>query len=342
DLVTAVTAYDKKRQDLESHLVVLKEFQTGMEIAKAAKDPIGKLIDTASEKALEKVQDYFKEHRPDLDPDDIKTIWENRKKELEAAWELRGKLKELDDDPVLKGNENARLIARRFAVLGAVYNFTLGRLKDSGLLKGLGPVGDFLAFYGEALNLIPELAKRLQSTVNQVDQDLRNVRGLDQWNVTGLPPAELRQLTTFDAFGLRIATDASIDSITSPNARFYMLVEKEVIPRGFATLSAAEFTRMTEALAYERFLHAPSEASRGVGDWMSENLFEWKTTKVLSGVVSDAYLTDLKKKSRTSLLTPKDLLDLAHNQPVDYKGKPWTAEQFQKEADRTLDARAEE
>ncbi len=342
DLVTSIAAYDQKRLDLESRLVLLKEYETGLDIAKAAQDPVKKMIDTASEKSLEKAQEYFKTYYTDIDPDKVKKMWGNRKSELEQMWALNSKLTELDNDDVLKGNPNAKAIAKRFAIMGALYNYTFGRVKDTAIMKAMGPLADFLEFYGEAIKLIPDVAIKIQSVTNKTDQDLHNVRALDPWNVTGLPPGDLRQLTMFDSFSLHIGTDASIDDLLSANARYYLLVDKSVVPRGFATLSADEFTRMTDTVSYERFINAPAEASRGIGEWVSENMFEWRSTSALSAVASDAYLSDLKKMSRALSLTEKDLLDLAHNLPVTYQAKQWTADSLKAEADRKLDARAEE
>lgn len=343
DLIGGITAFDKERMDVEARLVLLKEYETGLQIAKGVQDPIGTLADKAQEQALDKLQKWLKDNYTDIDEAKVKMYWGWGKDGFTAMKGLWEKYKDLDQDVTLKGNPNAMAIAKRFAVLGAAYKYTLGLVKDTAVMKAFGPITDFLEFYGEAISILPDVAVKTQAMVNKVDQDFKNVRATDPWRSTEKPPGDLRQLTTFDTFGLQVATDASIDEMTGPNARFYMLVEdKAVMPRGYALFNAEQFNRMSQAIADERFLNAPGEAWRWQTDWVLENMFEWRNTNPLSPVASPAYLDDLTKKSRKTPFTSADLVALANNQPVTINGKQWTPDSLRKEADSKLDMRADE
>jgi hypothetical protein len=164
------------------------------------------------------------------------------------------------------------------------------------------------------------------------------VRQFDAFNVIGKGPADLRAVDALNWLELQIAVDATIDQDRA-NARYYMLVPKEVVPRGFATLNYDQFNRMCEAIACERLLNAPREASRGLYDIFIENMFETRNTDVVSANVSDSYLADLKSKARKSPFKHAELLNLAQGQSVTINGFEWSAQKFQDLADSALEAR---
>ncbi|HSH93527.1 MAG TPA: hypothetical protein VK968_05240, partial [Roseimicrobium sp.] len=155
-------------------------------------------------------------------------------------------------------------------------------------------------------------------------------------------PGDLRQLSMFDSFGLQVATSSDID-MAAAGARFYMLVPKEIVPRGYATLNLEQFKRLTQALADERFINAPDDASRGISDWLTENMFEWRSMDVASAKVSDAFLADLRKSVRKAVFTPQQALELAQAKaPVEIGGQSWTAEKYRTKAEARLDKLADE
>lgn len=343
DLAASIAKYEKDRLAVEARLVFLKAVEEHLEVLSAVREPVDKIKETAQEKATEKLQEWLSTNYKDVPEDYVKETWGKVKEEYGSAKDLYDKVSELDKDMTLKGNPTAMGAAKRFAILSALYKYTLGKVADSPAMKALGPLKDFLEYYGSALELIPEVAKKTQALVDNIDQQHKGVRALDVWATVmpNIEPSKLRSLPAFEAFNMQVAADAEIDE-SSPNARYYFIVEKTVIPRGYATFNREQFLRLEQAIADERFLNAHGDSSRGAMDWITENMFEWRAANLLSPRVSDAYVTDLKANAKKTPFTQKEMLDLAFGQTITFKDETWSAEKFRTKAEAELEKRGEE
>lgn len=342
NLIRKIADFDNQRREIEVRLQFLKHVETGLEAMKTVRQPGDRLLDKLEESAQAKTIEWLRAHYTDIDDHAVKQVWGEAKGLLEGANELRTALQALDEDPDLKENDAALSAARRFTVLATLYKGTLGKIRDLPGAKAFGPALDILDFYGKALALVPELTRKTQAMVRRVDQGHHGVRALDRFNVVGKDPGGLVQVEGLrERFGLLVARDAAIDA-DAADVRYYMLVDEKVMPRKFATLSGEQYARLLDVIAYERFLNAPREAWRMPTDWVAENMFEWRSTSILSARASDAYLVDLKARVNKTPFSEKALLQLAQGMVVETGGKTWTHEKLANLADAELDARAHE
>ncbi|MCD6049255.1 MAG: sulfotransferase family protein [Verrucomicrobia bacterium] len=343
NLADSIAQYEKDRLAVEARLVFLKAVEEHLEVLGTIRDPMDKLQETVEEKGIGKLQEWLSTNYKDVPDEYVKETWGKVKEEYGGAKELYDKISELDKDMTLKGNPTAMSAAKRFTILSTLYNYTLGKVADSPAMKALGPVKDFLEYYGSALELIPEVAKKTQALVDNIDQQHKGVRALDIWTTVmpNIEPGRLRSLSSYEIFNMQVATDAEIDE-SSPNARYYFIVEKTVIPRGYASFTKEQFQRLLQAIADERFLNAHGDSSRGAMDWVTENMFEWRSVNLASSRLSDAYLTELKTNAKKTPFTQKQMLDLAFGQPITFEDEQWSAEKFRSKAEAELEQRARE
>lgn len=263
------------------------------------------------------------------------------------TWDTWDKLSALDNDRTLKSNPSALRTAKQFAMMGGLYDGTIGIVRDLGPLKAFGPFFDVLDFYGSALSLVPATAKKMAATVTKMDQDYLGLRKLDTW---GKMPAEF---APYWNTSLRTAYGDKIDIATgndlmegAQNATYYLILPPP--QGGYATLTAEQYDRLAATVAYERVLFARSEAESSAF-WKGLRDDTWKIIShpvTHEGVTKESLAEELKtairNKARETPFSPPDLVSLAKGQAIIYRGATWTPQQFEDQCEKKMDELADE
>lgn len=342
-LIKSIAEHEHNRKKIETRLAYLKGVEEALEWSSTVQgiieDPSGKAIEKLEEYAQQKALAWMKSRYNDIDDAAFKKTWGEAKGILTEVATLHETVSGLDEDKVLLQNPTALAMAKKCAIASAVYKQTLGQLKKLPGSEIAGPLFDLLDFYGDMLGAVPAIARKMQGFVDKSGQGFK-IGALDAFAI--VKEAELLwEDQRLRDLGLQIAVDTKTDD-TAPQARYYMLVPKEVSPRGYATLDRAQYLRLCESIAYERFINAPKEAWRGPYDWATDFVFGGRNAEALSANVSPAYLNDLTAKARKHPFSPADLIALAQGQSVKLSEKEQTHATLAQAADDLLDSRAQE
>lgn len=342
-LITSIAQHENTRKQIETRLAYLKGVEEALEWSSAVRgiidDPSGKAVEKLEEFAQAKALEWMKSRYHDIDDAAFKKTWGDAKGILTEVASLRETLKGYDEDPALRQNPTALSMVRKCALIGAIYKQTLGQLKKLPGAQIAGPLFDVLDFYGQVLGMVPEIARRMLNLVDKTRQG-HKIGALDVFSVVKEAQLLWEDQRMRD-LGLQIAVDTQTDE-TSPQARYYMIVPREVIPRGYATFTRDEYLKLCESIAYERFINAPKEAWRGPYNWAKDFVFGDRNTDVTSANVSTAYLDELSAKSKKTPFTPADLIALAQGKSVSLGDRTWNHQTLAEAADSELDTRASE
>jgi hypothetical protein len=325
NLVNGLVELQKQRAFIEGSQKVLGDLQKYLgqidDFEKATADSIKERIDRA-------VTDYLQSVARDFDPktdgDSIKQITSQLKTLGETAYKTWSDLASLDKDRTM--NPTVRSAAKGFSVLAALYSYTFGLVKDLDEVKALGPFSDFIAFYGDALGLVPTIAQKMSALVARMDQDYLDVRRLAAFSQS--VPADLGPFyatSLRNKFGIELGFSAGSANITREEAadRFYLVVPKTALPRGYATLSREQYERLAQTLADERLANAFGEAGRSVTDFALSFFRSDRDADALSSTGADSYLDSLKTRAKQTpfLDQPQALLDFARG--TDARARRW-------------------
>src|SRR5207253_13566 len=183
-ILQSLVKHERQRIFVDGCLAALKKVD---EISKKIETVRSLGADVAAEKAKEYAYETLSAHYPELADEDVRkeleeklgSAFEDVKKLTEKAWETMQAARELDQDPALAANPTALLAAKRFLLLGAIFDETLGRARDLPALKALGPLFDVLDFYASAVKLLPEIAVKVQRMILQANQSTPGAQLLD-------------------------------------------------------------------------------------------------------------------------------------------------------------------
>lgn len=342
-LIKSIAEHEHNRKKIETRLAYLKGVEEALEWSETVQgiieDPSGKAIEKLEEYAQAKALAWMKSRYNDIDDAAFKKTWGEAKGILTEVAALHETVSGLDEDKALRQNPTALAMAKKCAIISAVYKQTLGQLKKLPGSEIAGPLFDLLDFYGDMLGAVPEIARKMQGFVDKAGQG-HKIGALDAFAI--VKEAELLwEDQRLRDLGLQIAVDTKTDE-TAAQARYYMLVPREVSPRGYATLDRAQYLRLCESIAYERFINAPKEAWRGPYDWATDFVFGGRNAETLSTNVSPAYLNDLTAKAKKHPFSPADLVALAQGQPVKLSDKEQSPATLKQAAEDLLDSRAQE
>lgn len=303
-------------------------------------DKLNKLSESPAgffqEEAEDKIVELLKKKYPDADIDAAKTAYDVAKEVFGAAQESWQTVNNLSEDANLKAFPETVALAQKCAILGGAFKSTLAAAKKIPALEALGPAFDVMDFYVESINLIPTVTQKVGEMFAKAEQDVVGDRG--RWSAVyqATGAADLYKSEALSGCGLQIAYAGS-----DPD-RFYMLVPSTLDAKGFVELSREEYNRLAAAVAAERIVTAPSEASAGLASSAWAAVFGDAAQSPLSAEASKAYLEDLKKKAGLVPFKEKDLLALARGQAVEHGGRQRSGEDFLSRADSALSSLADE
>jgi len=321
-LVESLEQLQKERMLLDGSLVALKNIQDGLQkIDLLRKEPLDHVKDLTEKKVLE----YLKSRYPDMDEERVKWAYGKTTELLGAGWSTWNTLSELDKDEVLGRYPEALSSAKRAAVVGSVYNYTLGILGDLSLAQSCGPLFDVLKFYGEAIGIVPSVAQKASAIVSRMGQDYLSRPDRSVWAKLPDEVGELWNTSLYKKMKLRVASGGGLFE-GALGVRYYMPVAPEVFPRGFASFDHTQYLRLCEALADERILFAASDA---------------ELNTVLGGEVPEADRKALKEKAEKTPFAEQDLVWLAQGRDATLSGKTWTGERLANEVDTRMNALAD-
>lgn len=231
----------------------------------------------------------------------------------------------LESDITLRRYPTALGTAKGFTVLGAIYSFVIETVDEIDKVGVLDPLLEVAKFYGEAINLVPGIAQKVARLQDRRFQGILGVSSDDAWSVVKheLGEAQLSSSGLRNVFGLEIAVGQGRRE-DSPGAPFYMLVDKDIDPRGYIDLTFEKYHRLAQALADERFLFARSEAERSTGDFLS-GLYKNYDNRPLSTHRAPGFEQDWARRTTQTPFGVEDLRRLAEGGSVQYRGRQWSA-----------------
>lgn len=317
---------------LESMKLVGKWTKRIETLNKLSEGPVGYF----QEEAEDKIVELLKAKYPDADIDNAKTAFDVARDIFGTAQESWQTVNNLSEDVNLKAFPETVALAQKCAVLGGAFKSTLTAAKKIPALEALGPAIDVMDFYVESINLIPTVTQKLGEMFAKAEQDVVGDRG--RWSAVyqATGAADLYKSEAMSGCGLQIAYAGN-----DPN-RFYMLVPADVDSKGFVALSREEYDRLAAAVAAERIITAPSEASAGIASSVWAAVMGDTTLSPLSADANKTYLEDLKKKASLVPFKEKDLISLARGQAVEHGGRQRTGEDLLLRADTALASLADE
>ncbi len=297
--------------------------------------PTDVLVEEAKEKLLARLKKRYGEAEVGA----TMQAYELGKGLFDAAWGTWSAIDALDANRELRAHPDAQRLAKRFALLHGAYTGALDALKGLPISKPLTPVLDVLELYGHMMGLVPTAAERIASLYARAAQQVVPQDG--KWN-----PVRDARRAAVNLFQSELYEKAGLDVAYGDDDvnLFFLLVDRTVVPRGFATLSREQYDRLADAIAAERILNAPMEA------WASLGKDAWGS---VFGTESDAPPTEQGKRDALdgfgaeaapirSKLTDADRLALAQGHAVDVGGRSLTAEQLVGRAEERVRALSEQ
>ncbi len=339
-LLEGVVKLEQQRMKVEAAMESLKWINkwTGrIEKLRQLEDAPGSLAYDEGEK---RVLAYLKTRYPEASVDNGKLAFDEAKKLFNTAKGAYDKVKGLSADPNLKAHPKTVKMAQQFAVMAAVFKYSVGQVKKLPAAKALGPLFDVLDFYGEAIGLVSTVAQKMASVFARAEQDDLGLRGDNTWARIYNEQGEISKTNLFKAKGIQIASKRPSDGRLAD--RYYLVVAKEVIARGYATLSKAEYLRLERAVSAERIVMAVKETWRSIAGVAWEAVFGETTDTPFSTNAGSSYASKLKKNAAKQPFSDAQLLALAHNQTIEYKSAKWNVDKFVSRADTKLDSLADE
>lgn len=325
NLVGGLVELQKERTLLEASRKSLAEIQNylGKVDDHEEKGTPGAIKAKIDQVVIEQLQANVANFDPKIDGKTIENLTSRLKKTGEAAYKVWSDLATLDKDRNM--NPSVRSTAKAFSVLGTLYSYTLGLVKDLDEIKALGPIVQFLDFYGEALASIPTLAQNMSALTNRMDQDYLDNRLLNSFSQS--IPQELGPFHTTSVrnkYGITLGFGESGGNINREEVaeKFYLIVPNDVMPRGYATLSREQYERLADALADERLANAFDEAHRSLIEFLQHNRFDPRLADPLAPTAASSYLTSLKTAATTSPLNKSNEL-IALAQGMDDRPAGW-------------------
>ena len=319
-LVNRVVELDRLRLANEASLATLKLVQEKLDLVeklqKLHKDPTGFLKEEAEKKIFERLTKRY----PDTNMANVKWAWGKAKACFSSASSAYSKVSELDSDPALKAFPQTCSTAKKFAVLGAVCKGTIGVVRDLKIAEPLGPFLDVLEFYADGISLVPTVAQKMGKTFARYEQDAVGRRGRWGEDVYARVPYDNLWKTDLRAFGIEAATPQAVPDGAAKLT--FLLVPKNVVPRGFATLSREQYVRLNSAVAAERLL----------------KLLRDYRPKGLLAREADADLTKaVGTEAKATPFGEEDQLALAQGHVVSYDGAKWSGQRFATRTDTEID-----
>ena len=324
DLVGGLVKLQKERTLLEASRASLAEIQSILgridDFEKATPDSIKEKIDKV---VIEHLQANFTVFDPKIDGPTIANLTSQLKTIGEKGYEVWSNLAKLDKDRHM--NPSVRRAAKTSSVMGTIYSYVFGLVKNLDETNAAGPIGQILTFYGAVLASIPTLAQSMSAMTERMDQDYLDNRLLNSFSQT--VPQELGPFHTTSVrnkFGIDLGFGESGGNIVREEVadKFYLIVPTDVMPRGYASLSREQYERLADALADERLANAFDEASRSLSEFLEHNRFNPQVADPLAPTAASSYLASLKTAATTSPLnTSKELVALA--QGMDNRPAGW-------------------
>lgn len=347
NLVLSLKRIEQERMVYDGALKAMKHIAEAMKVIEFVRDDKS-TVENLAEKTRDAVSEYLKGKYGDGWPDRE----ENIKFAVDKVYAVGKRCVEaykacgdLDKDPLLAENPTALGMCKRMAVFTALYDSVLEVAKDTFIFAPIMPLVSVLEYYGKSMGLVTPFARAMQKFCNQVAQGHKGFAQLSTWGGLmdkNLGPFWETSLTRH--YGMQIATGH--DKWEGEDLKFYMVVPKELMTHGYFVFNQEQYDRMAEAIAAERLINARGEASRGAMEWVTENMFEWRSASVLSPVESSVYIESLKKAALKSPWLEKgkqtDLQALANGLPVTLKDKEVSASSLLSRLDITLDLLATE
>jgi len=371
NVLQGIVKLEKKRMLVETSMKALGHLRKIIDNIELAQKSPKEHVEALVEKG---VISYLKQKYGDLTEEqeaNVKSCMGKVKDTIGKVWDTVNEVNALDQDKYLGRNPSALKLAKQFVMLGAVYEYTFGALKELKITKAIGPIFDVIDFYGQAIGLVPTFAKKMSKFVAETDQGARFTRAGDAFSgmieyidTKNRNTQEYWDTTLTDLYGVEIVTGEDREDTASP--KFYLLIHDKSYPggnRGFATMNKRQYLRLMEALADERIVngHESSASLRraafaNVSAWEAfwDQFIEHKNFETLlyeridesGNVVSRGrgtkYVEALQQQARAVPFTNGQMLFLSQGRQVTLDDDTWDAESLASAADDELARMADE
>ncbi|MBI4243989.1 MAG: hypothetical protein HY606_07860 [Planctomycetes bacterium] len=339
NIVGGIKALDEQRMLIDARLKTLASLESKMKVIEFLnKDHVDKVKDFITDQLIKYAKERYIIEDQEIFEKNVKSVINESVSLVQKVWSTASDLKELDKDRILSTNPTALKFAKGFVKLGLLYELTLKVLKKIPGADKLGPLFDFLEYYGEAILLVPKVAQKMAVMVDRMDQGYLGYRKMSAW--ADLPDPPYLSTSLMNHFQLQIATSGEINE-EQENARFYILVPKELNSNKYLEFNKGQYDRLAQALADERIIFGREEASGSYWKLFKDRISGTRTDSPLSPEADEDYLKELTIAARKLSIEDKDMVKLASGQEIDYKGGKWTAEKLRNrcETEITLMAR---
>mgnify|MGYP006284722133 FL=1 len=293
--------------------------------------PTGYLLAEAEARTLE----YLNNEYPTADHATINFAVQKTKLIVTNVRGTAKTLSKLDKDRNLRAYPDTLKMAKRFAVLGAVYNTASGIARDLDATVSLGPLFDVIDYYGKTIASIPTVAQTMSKLAARAAQDVLGARGVTHWRrVHG----ELWKSGLLRHFGVQIAAGSMAEDGGADT--YYLIVDPAIASEGYVQLDARQYGNLARALCYERLIHARKEASAGFINWVIGAMAGEESA--MAARPDKDYLQRLSARAAANRFTDKQLLALANARTVSIDGTKWSLEELKARADGELRRMADE
>lgn len=324
NLIVNIRQINKKRMAIDASLRTLDYIDKRLQlIDNLQKTPTQHLQEYVEAKLLA----YIKDNYADVNHGNVQwTIGKTKAifSEISNAASLVG---QLDADRNLQDYPDTLSAAKKFAVLSAAYNSTLGIVRDLKITQPLGPMFDVLEFYGQAIALVPTIAQKISALAAKRNQDVADQSAGSRWaKLYGdLKAPVLWRTELLKRFRAPVVTDASVREGYAEN--YYLLVSETIDRRGYVELNNEQYNRLANVLADERLLNGPRES--GVSD-------------VLDTLLQQKHLPAIRDAAQKTPFTGDQFYQIALGIPIKIHDKQWPTSDFVFRADLVVNELGQE